>query len=563
MMNELFATPLYDAHALYAIEKAWFDAGHASLGLMQQAAWQMAVWIHTHQTANINQNQHGSTYQTKASVWVGAGNNGGDGWYLANYLAQLGWQIRVIEVATPTTDDAKIAKKTATQAVFTHDNALTVIDIDSIHDGNNGDNQNSQASQSLDFDTLADWQGGGIIIDALFGIDLDRKPIDNYAKAICHINRLKQTAGLASVVAVDIPSGVVASTGQVFAACAVQSDVTLCLIANKLGLHTGDGKGQVGEVVVLPLIPILPKKNSIKAHLLTRSLPLPQRENNSHKGDHGHVLIVGGNQTPHSGMGGAAILAAAGAFAVGVGKVTVACHAAFFGAVIARQPNAMTTDLHQPCQIDAVLPNIDVVAIGMGLGRDNPELFWTYIKAALTHGCALVIDADALYYLATASHKYDDIICQLRCHVKVFYTPHSGEMGRLLNMTAQQIEADRHAALIQAQQKYGGVWLLKGAGSLVTDGNVTYVCNVGNAGMATAGMGDVLSGMTAGTVAGMGAGLRTTKTCSQRPIDSLAQAVLLHGMAGDSLVQQYGQHGLQAQDIPQRVRELGHVLNSQ
>lgn len=550
--------PLYSSDQVYAIEKAWFAAGYNSFALMQQAAWQMAQYLINHAQAQAERSSKGlavTINYTNAVVWVGAGNNGGDGWLLAHYLLSAGWQVTVVDVGqipvskdSQQDNDAALAKSIASKTLSVDNDR--VIPFSQI--------KTAKAKWLL---SQAHYH-----IDALFGIGLDRAPAADYAHAIHYFNKLTQSAAITAV-AVDIPSGVVATTGQVFDDCAIRADLTLCLVASKLGLTVSDGIDHSGEVIDFPLIPYLntPKP---KAWQLHSALAMSPRQQNSHKGSYGHVMIIGGNQSAGAqGMGGAAIMASGSALASGAGKVTTACHVAFHGALLTTQPNAMTVDLTQISTVDTLIAGADVVAIGMGLGREDKalELFKHYLQTAISELKPLVIDADGLYHLATLRQDKDGLIEQLKAHAghhQVCFTPHSGEAARLLDKEVTAIEADRLAAITECAEIFGGEWLLKGPGSLVLVEGNCFVCSTGNPGMASAGMGDVLSGLLAGLLA------QTDLAAEQR---SLYQAVLIHGMAGDLRAhgqlktsdQTYdilsvGERGLQAQGI---LEAMGYVMS--
>lgn len=551
--------PLYSSEQVYAIEQAWFAAGYNSFALMQQAAWQMAQYLIHHVQAESGQCSQGlaaTIMPTSAVVWVGAGNNGGDGWLLAHYLFNAGWQVTVVDVGQidrTADNDAAHAKTMATKDLAA-ENSFIVIPFSEI----TTDKAKWQLSQAQ------------YHIDALFGIGLDRAPTGDYTQAIHQFNKLTQSAAITAI-AVDIPSGVVASTGQVFDDCAIKADLTLCLVASKVGLTIRDGIDHSGEVIDLPLIPYLdnPKPCAWQLHSALRMTP---RQQNSHKGSYGHVMIIGGNQSAGAqGLGGAAIMSSGNALASGAGKVTTACHTAFHGALLTTHPNAMTVDLQQTETVDKLLAGVDVVAIGMGFGREDEALalFKHYLQTAITEQKHLVIDADGLYHLATLRQEQDNLIEQLKAHTakyQVCFTPHSGEAARLLNKEATEIEADRLAAILECAAIFGGDWLLKGPGSLVLVDDTCYVCSTGNPGMASAGMGDVLSGLLAGLMA------QTDLAAEQR---SLYQAVLIHGMAGDLRAHgklktsdtvfnklAVGERGLQAHELLEAIGCVMNELNS-
>ncbi|WP_201582285.1 NAD(P)H-hydrate dehydratase [Psychrobacter immobilis] len=577
---------LYSSEQVYAMEQAWFAEGYDSLGLMKQAAWQMAQHIERLYEQKYLQARASADHkvyrrnscQQRASIWVGKGNNGGDGWLIAYYLQQAGWQVHLLTVGY-TADDLET------------DNLMNAFNKADKHDVVSDAKQAQQialsakvpyqrfedgrASQSEIRE--ADWPAD-IYIDALFGIGLDRAPEGVYEQAISAFNKITQLND-ALAIAVDIPSGLVASTGQVFERIAIHADVTLCLIARKFGLHTKDGMDYSGKVIDIPLIPT--QLSNSAATLVTVAHALNTRRQNSYKGSYGHVLVIGGNRINGSqGMGGAAILSASSVMATGAGKITVACHDAFHGALLTSLPDAMTIDLHDKEGVRKLIKEASVVTIGMGLGRDEKAqaLFIHYVQAAITEKKPLVIDADGLYHLASLQMESQEheLIAQLRQHSidhQVCLTPHSGEAARLLDKKVSIVEDDRLAAIKQCANTYGGDWVLKGAGSLVLEQSIleqkgsqahVYVCGLGNAGMASAGMGDVLSGVIAGLLAQQD--LEDEARC-------LHQAVLLHALAGDALVNDtdhyqhnssllIGQRGLQAQDMPAAVRHVMQLITN-
>ncbi|MGP4906886.1 NAD(P)H-hydrate dehydratase [Psychrobacter faecalis] len=575
---------LYSSKQIYAMEQAWFAEGHDSFGLMQQAAWQMAHYIialYEQKMLNFHSFAFTTTHNRnncspRVSIWVGKGNNGGDGWLIAYYLRQLGWQVQITAVGFDKQDFAiaETTQQSNQQSSLSDANKALKIALSANCDYLRFEDMSSDDKQNVNEQLQAD-----VYVDALFGIGLDHAPDGIYKQAINSLNNAAQYNGTL-VVAVDVPSGLVASTGQVFDQVAVHADATLCLIARKFGLHTNDGMDYSGEVIDIPLIPYQTNSKEFKpiATLLTAAYPLDSRRQNSYKGSYGHVLVIGGNRVDGSqGMGGAAILSASSTMATGAGKITVACHEAFHGALLTSLPDAMTINLHGTDGVKTLIQEASVIAIGMGLGRDDKAkaLFINYIQTAIEKSKPIVIDADGLYHLATLQAGERQLLTQLKAHStkhQVCLTPHSGEAARLLNKEVSEVEGDRLATIKQCAKIYGGDWVLKGAGSLVLEQKAEerqiYVCGVGNAGMASAGMGDVLSGVIAGLLA------QKDLTEEAR---SLHQAVLLHGMAGDYLAGQaenleslshahntrsllIGQRGLQAQDIPAAIRHIMHLI---
>ena len=566
---------LYSSKQLYAIEQAWFAQGNNSFALMQQAAWQMVKHIEilyeekclNEQLAKQGIASRPVNRPCRVSVWVGKGNNGGDGWLVAYYLQQRGWQVQVITVG------------------FEKQDFVIEDNVESFNEDDK--NPIADATKALQLALSADCKyrcfeniddrsmsalPADVYIDAIFGIGFNRAASDIYQQAICAFNEVTEHVK-AWVIAVDIPSGLVASTGQVFERVAIAADVTLCLIARKFGLHTKDGLDYSGTVIDIPLIPHLANDNALIpiATLINSPYRLKPRRQNSHKGSYGHVLIIGGNRIDNSqGMGGAAILSASSAMATGSGKITVACHKAYHGALLTSLPDAMSMDLHDTKGVKRLIKEASVIAIGMGLGRDEKAklLFTEYLQAAVAEGKPIIIDADGLYHLASLHSENHKLIAELKKHSathQVCLTPHSGEAARLLNKTVAEIENDRLAAITECAAIYGGDWVLKGAGSLILEQQSAqphvYVCGVGNAGMATAGMGDVLAGVITGLWA---------QDDLKHELRSLHQAVIIHGLAGDVLVNQtrnnddnlllVGQRGLQAQDMSAAIRHVMHLI---
>ena len=569
---------LYSSEQLYAMEQAWFAQGNSSFALMQQAAWQMVQHIELlyedkYLSKHVPDNgvvSRSNISLRRASIWVGTGNNGGDGWLIAYYLQQKGWQVQVTAIGF---EEHDFFIKDNSQSSHDNENKKPITDATKAlqlalsadceyHCFENSDNNASETSiKALQVE---------IYIDAIFGIGFNRAPSHIYQQAICAFNEAAAYAK-ALVIAVDIPSGLVASTGQVFERVAIQADVTLCLIARKFGLHTRDGLDYSGAVIDIPLIPYLENKPALMpiANLINAPYRLKPRRKNSYKGSYGHVLIIGGNRIDGSqGMGGAAILSASSAMAAGAGKITVACHKAFHGALLTSLPDAMSIDLYDTKGVKRLIKDASVIAIGMGLGRDDKAklIFIEYLQAAITAGKPITIDADGLYHLASLHKENHKLIAELKTHSKTYQvclTPHSGEAARLLNKEVEAIENDRLAAITECAKTYGGDWVLKGAGSLILEQQAkhmhVYVCGVGNAGMASAGMGDVLAGLTVGLLA---------QEDLEHTQQSLQQAVVIHGLAGDVLVNQItnnhsliiGQRGLQAQDMPAAIRHVMQLI---
>ncbi|WP_368677660.1 NAD(P)H-hydrate dehydratase [Acinetobacter lactucae] len=479
---------VYHSDDIRAWEQRWFAAQNSSLGLMQQAAWSIAQQlIELFKDQSIN----------NIAVWCGQGNNAGDGYFIASYLKQAGFQVEIFAAQLGESNDLHCAAQFAKEMKV-------------------------QIHSNFDVERTFDCH-----IDALFGIGLNRELNSDWQQAI---QKLNKQVGLK--ISIDIPSGLQANTGQVLP-FAVRADHTFTVLGLKAGLFTGLGKEYVGQVHLVNLIPVDQELKPL-AYLTPTHIKLPKRMAFGHKGSYGHVLVVGG----HEQMGGAVIMAAEAAFHAGAGKVTVICHHNHHQAILSRAPNIMLRDINalDGNNIKDILSQIDAVCFGMGLGRDEwaKQIYeqWFNLLNQSTH-LETVLDADALWFLAKHPEK-------LGAHV--YATPHPGEAATLLGSSTVQIENDRIAAIYALQQKYAGQWVLKGAGSLVLENNL-YICTQGNAGMGTGGMGDVLAGMIA-----------SLKAQFHKDI-ALHEIVTLHAQAGDLLAKN-GMRGLQAFEMNQAITQV-------
>lgn len=362
-----------------------------------------------------------------------------------------------------------------------------------------------------------------LVIDALLGTGLDRQVQGIYAEVIRTINTLRQP-----VVSLDIPSGLNADTGAVMGG-AVRADATVTFIGLKQGLYTGDAADYCGEICYSSLgIP-----NNIYQKVKFSSLRIDQpiiqpRSRCAHKGNHGHVLVIGGD----SGFSGAAKMAAQAAARVGAGLVSVATREAHACFLNVNRPELMCYGVENAEQLEPLLRKASVIAIGPGLGQSG----WSNLlfEVAATTTKPLIIDADGLNILAKKSIKNENWVL----------TPHPGEAARLLQCATEEIQRDRFAAVSEIQEKYRGVTVLKGAGSLIDNGRKIFVSTTGNPGMASGGMGDVLTGVIAGLIA---QGFNND--------DAARIAVYLHGEAADMAAQK-GERGLLACDLIPFLRNL-------
>jgi NAD(P)H-hydrate epimerase len=482
-------TGFYSAAQLRELERRAIAAGVSGYTLMQRAAAAgfrelTRRWPKTHSLA----------------VVCGSGNNGGDGYEMARLAHAAGMTVRVFQVSE------EAAREEAAQA-----RKAWLAD---------GGKVEPYRNQSLAAD---------VIVDAIFGIGLSRAPEGPAQAAILAINAAHDRG--AGVLAVDVPSGLDADRGGA-PGDAVRADLTVTFIGRKLGLHS-DLAGQV----VFDSLQIPPQVcdgvPAAAAGLTPDYLKqvLPRRRRNAHKGDMGHVLIVGGDES----MGGAALMAASAALRAGAGLVSVATRALHCAALTAAQPELMCHALEEPRKLRGLIERATVLAIGPGLGRGEwGRAMWAQAQTASQ---PLVVDADGLNWLADQglegpAQREDWVL-----------TPHPGEAARLLDRSTAQVQADRVAAVQALRKTFGGVAVLKGAGTLV-QGEALALCPHGNPGMAVGGMGDVLCGVIAGLMA-QGLGCEVAARAG----------VLAHALAGDRAAAA-GERGTLPGDLLNELRPL-------
>lgn len=434
-------------------------------------------------------------------IVCGPGNNGGDGFVMARRLVQAKRAVVVAYADDPARlpPDAKIAY-----------NAW--MDVGGIvHD-------DMPVSPS---------DGWALVVDAIFGIGLQRPVVGRYAEWIARLNALP-----APRMAIDIPSGLNADTGQVMGT-AFKATHTLTFLGLKPGLLTLDGPDHAGALTVRRLEVEPESLLAADAHLVRPAVfraQLKPRALNSHKGSYGEVGIVGGA----AGMAGAALLAARAALKLGTGRVYVGCLDDRLPAVDFQQPELMLRDaLH-------IAEQVSTLAIGPGLG--NSAVASGLLQQALRTDIALILDADALNLLA------GDAALQALARNRTaptLMTPHPAEAARLLSSSVDAIQADRVLSARELARRFNALVVLKGCGSIIaTPGGRWFINRSGHPGMATAGMGDVLTGLIASLLAQ-----------HWPPVDALVAATHLHGAAADRLAREgIGPVGLVASEVIEAAR---------
>jgi hydroxyethylthiazole kinase-like uncharacterized protein yjeF len=439
-------------------------------------------------------------------IYCGAGNNAGDGYVLATLAKAEGMEVRLVGVIEP----ERLRGDAARAAALARRSGIEI--------------------EPYEPDPSAQHGEPDLIVDALLGTGLTRDVAGRLAAAVEQIN-----AAAVPILALDVPTGLDADTGQV-RGVAVRASATITFVGLKSGLYLGAGPAYRGEIGFSALdLPegVFAQVAAVLARieLADAARLLPPRSRIAHKGLNGRVLVVGGAV----GMSGAARLAAEAALRTGAGLVQAAVAPESVSAVMAGRPEIMCTGVCEPGQLAELCAVADTVVVGPGLGRSR----WSEQMAAAVFASArpLIVDADALNYLAQHRGRRDDWVL----------TPHPGEAARLLGCTSEDVQSDRRLAVMQLVDTYGGIAVLKGACSLVaqaaenTEPSVA-VCDYGNPGMATGGMGDVLAGALGGLVGQCGLSAAVVEC-----------GVLVHAVAGDDAARQ-GERGMLASDLLAHLR---------
>ncbi|ABK45796.1 carbohydrate kinase, YjeF related protein [Magnetococcus marinus MC-1] len=461
-------------------------------------------------------------------ILCGGGNNGGDGLVIARWLRDAGVDTRVV-LFTPA--DRLTGDAATNQRLYTRLGG-----------------ELREALHEEDLAKLPSWLGhAGVVVDALLGTGLERAVEGHFALAIEQLNASRKP-----VLAVDLPSGIHADTGQILG-CAVRATWCVTFAAAKIAHYTHPGAEHCGEITVAPIgipRPMLERpEHTVSLNSPARWHP-PARSPASHKGNHGHLLILGGSR----GKGGAPALAAMAAQRMGSGLITCAVPRSVQPQVASLCPEAMTFAMDEesdggilpehrgPCKQLGFNPSVVAVGPGLGTGGGAAEL----IAQLMITPLPMVMDADALNLLALQPGL-------LRAHraPELVLTPHPGEFSRLCGHRVEEIQADR-VTIARNFARSWRVWLvLKGAGTVIASpDNRVWINPTGNHGLATGGSGDLLTGCIAGLMA-QGWSLQ----------DATLAGVWMHGRAAElSAAEQGGAAGMQSRDLLPYLRRLRNQL---
>jgi NAD(P)H-hydrate epimerase len=459
--------------------------------------------------------EHGAA---RVVIACGTGNNGGDGFVVARHLLLRGFHVVCYEFGKEAslTPDAR-----------TNRDAFASVD--------------GQIVAGTPHSAAEAFGNADIIVDALFGTGLTRPIEGELAQTIEAMNE-----ATALTVALDLPSGLDANTGEPLGATVV-ADATATFAFHKQGLLTPNGRKFSGEtrvcdIGVPPALGRSARAEAVESHDV-RAL-LTARALDAHKYSAGHVAVLGGRE----GKLGASLLASHAAIRAGAGAATIVTWPDAARALSSRVLEVMTApidggdDRARAHSVDASLKNKAAAVIGPGFGTD------AHARAVVEHvvatsRCPLVVDADAIGAYAQRPEALSV------GSGRVVLTPHAGELARLLGVTSRDVEADRYATVRRAAAITKCVVLLKGASTLVADPDGDVVVNTtGGPSLATAGSGDVLSGIIAALA------------CSLPPFEAAWAGAFLHGAAGDAWSRAHGDRGLVAHEIADAVPDVVRAL---
>ena len=467
----------------------------SSLDLMKQAGG--VIYLSIVEDIRIDKNND------QILIVSGIGNNGGDSLVVALNLMQNGYKVKVVIVGnlTSQTKESKIMLETIInkniEVIFINDNTSL-----------------SKLSILL--------KQSSLLIDGIFGIGLKRNIEGIYYDVINLIN-----LSFIDVASIDIPSGINANNGLI-SGIAIKADFTLIIQNYKIGNLIGDAADYHGSKILLD-IGILKVVSKTRRFLLEEDDyigVLPTRKNNTHKYHYGNVLTVGGSK----GMMGAPLLAAYSALRVGSGLSSIAYKEKYQQSIINIYPEIMTTTYQDIDELLQFTNNKNVIIFGPGLGKKDSENI-DILRRLLKLNIPMVIDADGIYYLKT-------LLKEFKTFKNIVITPHYGELAILLDTNSKEIEKNPLEYVEKLTSKYKLIVVLKASTTIIANKDAMYFSNYGNPGMATAGSGDVLSGIIGSMI---GKGIRVMDACKI--------SVLLHSLSGEIAKNELGEESLIASDI--------------
>ena len=438
-------------------------------------------------------------------ILCGPGNNGGDGYFIGIGLSKLKKHVKFIDVLS------HVKKSPLCEHAF-------------------------KAAQDFDFinaKTLKDISSKIVIVDAIFGIG-GRIDLGSELKEI-----LSDCNRFESKIAIDVPTGIDSNTGEISPAC-FNADKTITFIGYKLGQRINEGKNYCGKLILKDLG--LSMNENVSPTVKELSFEdiktnIPKRRENSHKGNHGKLLIIAGDE----GFGGAGIMSSESGLKTGTGLVRLLTRKSHISASLARNPEVMVSGADNAQDIEANLdwPNAIVAGPGMFENFWSEQILYKLLLSLADNDTSTLLDAGALRLLC---HK---AFSKINLHSETVLTPHPGEAAEMLKVTAEEIQKNRIKSAKELQKKYGCIIVLKGNGTIICNKNDVYLCSYGGPELAVAGSGDILSGVIGSLIA---QGLT--------PFDAAKTGVVIHALAGEEFAKDVGKIGLAAGELIPYIRKF-------
>ena len=438
-------------------------------------------------------------------ILCGPGNNGGDGYFIGIGLSKLKKRVRFLDVLRD------LKKSHLCELAFKMAEGLEFIDI----------KQLKNISRKT------------VVVDAIFGIG-GRIDLGSELEEI-----LSDCDRFESKIAIDVPTGLDSNTGEISQAC-FNADKTITFIGYKLGQRINEGKNYCGKLILKDLG--LSMNENVSPTVKELSFEdiksnIPKRKENSHKGDHGKLLIIAGDE----GYGGAGIMSSESGLKTGAGLIRLLTRKSHVSASLARNPEVMVSGADNAQDIETNLEWPDAIVAGPGMFENywSEQILYKLLLSISKKGTPTLLDAGALRLL---THK---AFTKMELHSETVLTPHPGEAAEMLKVTVQEIQKNRVESAKELQKKYGCIIVLKGNGTIICNNNGIYLCTAGGPELAVAGSGDILSGVIGSLIA---QGLE--------PLDAAKTGVVLHALAGEDFATDVGRIGMAAGELVPYIRKF-------
>lgn len=482
---------IYTAEQVRAFEENSFIKEGDDLRAMMEAAKQSVEIL----------NKDFST--SEFLILCGPGNNGGDGYFIGIGLSELKKRVKFLDVLD------HIKKSPLCEHAF----------------------KAAKDSDFINAKTIKDISSKTVIVDAIFGIGGRIDLGSELEEILSDCNRFE------SKIAIDVPTGLDSNTGEISQAC-FNADKTITFIGLKLGQLINQGKIYSGDIVLKDLGFNMNKIVKPTVHEFSYKdikSKLPVRIKDAHKGNHGKLLVVAGDE----GYGGAGILTSEAALKTGTGLVKLLTRKSHVSPSLAKNPEVMVcgADNAQDLEQNFLWPNVFVCGPGMFENYWSEQLLYKLITYAKKNRIPTLLDAGALRLLTK------EPFTKMALPKDIILTPHPGEASSLLGITTEKIQKNRLKAVKDLHIKFGGIIVLKGHGTVIHDGKESYLCSSGGPELAVAGSGDILSGVIGSLMA---QGLQ--------PKDAAIAGVALHANAGDFFAKEMGNIGLAASELIPHIR---------